>query len=116
VGVSVDQLAVALDSLSPATLRREPRVDTVRIVEYAPFPRVGAQQGPRIGFTRDISRSGMCIGTDEAEPVGALLRVSVRELDGRSSPPCIERVVWCSRTPEGRHWIGLERLTETESR
>ncbi len=85
-------------------------------MEYARFPRVGPGRGSRIGFTRDISASGMCIGADEPETVGALLRVAIRDLDGRPSRPSIERVVWCSPARDGRHWIGLERLTDTHSR
>ena len=88
----------------------------MRLVEYTRFPRVGPDRGPRIGFTRDLSSSGMCIGTDEPETVGALLRVAIRDLDGRPSRPCIERVVWCSPAGGGRHWIGLERLTDLNSR
>lgn len=116
MSISADQLAFTLDAVRPGPIRREPRRDTVRIVEYTRFPRVSPDPGPRIGFTRDISASGMCIGTDEAETVGSLLRVSVRDLEGRPSKPCIERVVWCSRNREGRHWIGLERLTGTHLR
>jgi hypothetical protein len=112
VSISADQLAFTLDALRPGPIRREPRRQAVRIVEYVRFPRVGPDRGPRIGFTRDISASGMCIGAD----VGALLRVAIRDLDGRPSRPSIERVVWCSRARDGRHWIGLERLTDTNSR
>jgi hypothetical protein len=91
--------------------RREPRRDGVRIVEYTRFPRVGPFAGPRFAFTRDHSASGMCIGCDEPEPVGALLRVSVRDLDGRASSPRLERVVWCEPAGDGRFWLGLERVT-----
>ena len=116
MSMSADQLAFTPDATHFEPIRREPRRDTVRIVEYARFPRVGPDRGPRIGFTRDISASGMCIGVEEPETVGALLRVAVRDLDGRPSRPSIERVVWCSRDRHGRHWIGLERLTDTNSR
>jgi hypothetical protein len=115
MGISADQLAFTLDALHPGALRREPRREVVRIVEYTRFPRVGSEHGPRIGFTRNISTSGVCIGTDEPEAVGTLLRLSIRELDGRPSKPCIERVVWCSGADDGRYWIGLERLTDTHS-
>ena len=57
--------------------RREAREDTVRIVEYAAFPRASADHRTRIGFTRDLSGAGMCIGVDETERKGALLRVVV---------------------------------------
>ena len=116
MSISADQLAFTLDAMRPGPIRREPRKDTVRIVEYARFPRAGPDRGSRIGFTRDISASGMCVGADEPEPVGTLLRVAIRDLDGRPSRPSIQRVVWCSRARDGRHWIGLERLTDTNSR
>jgi len=116
VSISADQLAFTLDALRPGPIRRESRTDTVRIVEYTRFPRVGPDRGTRVGFTRDLSATGMCIGTDEPESVGSLLRVAIRDLDGRPSPPCIERVVWCSRARDGRHWVGLERLTDRNSR
>ena len=112
---TADQLAVTLDAPVPRTTRREPRQNTVRIVEYTRFPRVGPSRGPRIGFTRDLSASGMCIGADEPEPVGSLLRVTLRNVDGRPSQPCVERVVWCSPARDGRHWIGVERLAEAEA-
>ncbi len=116
MSISADQLAFTLDALRPGPIRRESRRDTVRIVEYTRFPRVGPDRGPRVGFTRDLSSSGMCIGTDEPETIGALLRVAIRELDGRPSRPCIERVVWCNHARDGRHWVGLERLTDMNSR
>jgi hypothetical protein len=104
-----------LDAPTPCTARREPRRDTVRIVEYTRFPRVGASRGPRLGFTRDLSPSGMCIGADEPEAIGSLLRVTLRNVDGRPSRPCVDRVVWCSPARDGRHWIGIERLAEAEA-
>ena len=112
--VSVENFA--LETLCPATRRQEARRGFVRIVEYTPFPRVGDNAAPRIGFTRDLSRSGMCIGADAAEPVGALLRVTLREVDGDTARTAVERVVWCSPTHDGRYWIGLESLTGKHSR
>jgi hypothetical protein len=53
----------------------------------------------------------MCIASDRPELVGALLRVVLRRADGRPDPSCIERVVWCEPAGDGRHWIGLERIT-----
>ncbi len=109
----LDNLALAFDALTRSyrsPFRSEPRRDEVCIVEYAPFPRVAASQALRIGFTRDISHSGMCIGSDHAEAVGSLLRIVVRGADGRAERPRVERVVWCQPARDGRHWIGLERV------
>jgi hypothetical protein len=110
----LDNLAIAFDALVrsyQSPFRGEPRRDEVRIVEYTPFPRVAASQVPRIGFTRDVSDSGMCIGSDHPERVGSLLRIVVRGADGRPDRPCVERVVWCRPASDGRHWIGLERVS-----
>lgn len=110
----LDNLALALDALTRSyrsPFRSEPRHDEVRIVEYTPFPRVAAGEAPRIGFTRDVSESGMCLGSDHPEAVGSLLRVVVRGVDGRPERPRVERVVWCRPAHDGRHWIGLERVS-----
>jgi len=42
--------------------RRVPREDTVRIVEYTPFPRAARQQA-RVGFTRDLSTEDLSART-----------------------------------------------------
>ena len=100
--------------LSP--VRREARVDEVRVVEYTPFPRVHGSQRPRIGFTRDVSSLGMCVGVDEPEPLYTLLRVDVRQTTGQSIGASIGRVVWCSETRDGRFWLGLDLLCEAGDR
>lgn len=109
----LENLALAFDALTRSyrsPFRSEARRDEVCIVEYAPFPRVGAGAGARIAFTRDLSGSGLCIGSDQPEPVGSCLRVVLRAPDGRPDPPCVARVVWCVPAGDGRHWIGLERI------
>jgi len=107
----IENLALAFETLTRSyrsPFRAEPRRDEVRIVEYTPFPRQGAGEVARIGFTRDVSESGMCIGSDWPEGVGSLLRIVVRGADGGPERRCIERVVWCRPAGDGRHWIGLE--------
>jgi hypothetical protein len=111
MSASTERLAAALDGIRRTQLRREPREDTVRIVEYTRFPRLGTDAGLRVGFTRDMSRSGMCIGADDPEPAGSLLRLSVQGFDGDPEPACLARVVWCSHARDGRFWLGLERIT-----
>jgi hypothetical protein len=96
-------------------VRRELREDTLRIVEYTRFPRVAVDGGTQLGFTRDLSASGMCLGVDDAEPIGSLLRVSVSGLDGSPSPARIERVVWCSAERDGRYWLGLELISDARA-
>jgi hypothetical protein len=97
-------------------IRKESREERLGIAEYTRFPRVAPGQRPRIGFTRDISGMGMCLGVDDTEPIGSLLRVTFRGLDGRAAPPSILRVVWCSSERDGRYWLGLELLSERQER
>jgi hypothetical protein len=97
-------------------VRREARRDEVRSVEYTPFPRIRSEQLPRLGFTRDISPLGMCLGVDSHEPIGSLFRVQVRHLDGQPMGVTIARVVWRMATREGRYWLGLDLLCDTEGR
>jgi len=102
----------ALDS-DASPIRRERRVDEIRVAQYTPFPRENASQQPRVGFTRDVSGLGMCLGVDDPEPIGTLLKIDVRSLDGQSMGASIARVVWCTGSRDGRHWIGLDLLCET---
>jgi hypothetical protein len=96
--------------------RREPREDTVRIVEYSRYPRDAAEQRVQLGFTRDLSHMGMCVGVDREERVGALLKLCVRDVDGRSPEPIIARVVWSESEWDRRFWLGLELLCDVRPR
>lgn len=87
--------------------RREPRQRVVRHVEYCPFPRARPDQCLRVGFTRDLSASGMCLRVDAPERVGSLLRVTLRAVDGRPEREGIARIAWSSPSSDGGHWIGL---------
>jgi len=95
--------------LSPG-LRREVRLDVVRRVDYAPYPRARTSQCERVGFTRDFSASGMCLRLDAPEPVGSLLRLTQSEIDGRTTQESIARVVWSAPTVDGGWWVGLSLL------
>jgi hypothetical protein len=79
----------------------------MRHVEYCCFPRVRADQHVRVGATRDLSASGLCLRAEQAEPRGALLRVTVRGIDGRPEREAIARVVWQAPASDGMHWLGL---------
>jgi hypothetical protein len=84
----------------------------VRHVEYTPFPRVSADQRGRLGFTRDVSPSGLCLRVEAPERVGALLRVAVRGVDGRPARVAIARVAWTSQAADGAFWLGLQIVEE----
>ncbi len=98
-----------------AGVRGETREETVRIVEYAGFPRVAPQQQLRVGFTRDISDSGMCLGVDWNESIGSLLRLCIRGIDGRDAEDCAGRVVWTRAERDGRFWLGIELLAKVSA-
>ena len=102
----------AIIPLGSTGVRVGKRDETIRIVEYSRFPRVAPLQELRIGFTRDVSAAGMCLGVDECEPVGSLLRLSVRDVAGWCADTFIGRVVWTDAERDGRFWLGLELLTE----
>ena len=95
-------------------MRCLPRQAEVRIAKYSRFPRESADQLPRIGFTRDVSGLGMCLGVDHSEPIGALLRVELRTLDGESMGASIARVVWCKGARDDRQWLGLDLLCDID--
>ncbi len=106
MAVSTSQLARAVAPQAP--VRHEERDEAVRIVEYAVFPRTSGDPTTRVGFTRDLSPAGLCMGVDGAESVGALLRVAVRGLDGQPNLIAVARVAWCSAERDGRYWVGLD--------
>ncbi|MEE2674780.1 MAG: hypothetical protein VX466_13345 [Myxococcota bacterium] len=92
--------------------RSELRDDEIRIAEYSQFPRENSSEQPRIGFTRDITGLEMCLGVDLPEPIGSLLRLDLRTLDGEALGASIGRVVWFNGTHDGRFWLGLDLLCE----
>ena len=83
------------------------------MVELSPFPRVSRNRGRRVGFTRDESATGMCLGVDCAEKKGALLRVTVRGANGRPTLDRLARVVWSRPRSDGRYWLGLEFVADS---
>lgn len=90
--------------------RRERRTSVVRLVEYAPLPRVHADHVVAMGFTRDVSESGMCLSVQWPAATGSLLRVTLHAIDGRAERMAIARVLRCERDATGRHWLGLDLL------
>ena len=97
--------------------RMERREQTVRRVEYTTFPRVGSNTLTRVGFTRNVSASGMALGVDEVLPVGSLVRVVVQAVDGRPDVDAVARVAWCQehREPSASApggWLGLVLVAE----
>jgi len=81
-------------------------------VEYCPYPRASAARGCQVGFTRDLSTSGMCLEADREQRVGSLLRLTLRSIDGRPRLEALARVVWCRPGP-GSSLLGLSLLEES---
>ena len=90
--------------------RREPRADLVQQVEYCGFPRAFAGEHVRPAFTRDVSERGLCLRTDIAPTVGALLRLTVVGLGVQRTRECIGRVAWTDAAVDGAHWVGVSLL------
>lgn len=97
------------ETLEPAR-RGEDRHDRVQAVQYCRFPRVCADQRLRTGFTRDVSGSGLCVRVDQGEPVGALLRLIPRGVDGEPETERIGRVAWARPAADGGSWLGIALL------
>jgi len=89
---------------------------TMRLVEYAPFPRVRRDQQWRHGFTLDLSPRGLCVRAKEVAPIGSLLRIIVRSADGRPSLDAVARVAWIARTPGAPPRMGLEIVASRDRR
>ncbi len=92
---------------TPDAVRGQRRRDEIQIVEYAPFPRLGDQPG-RVGFTRDVSESGLCACVDSPVREGALIRVRLRDVTGRIEREAIARVAWSERPPNAHRRLGLQ--------
>lgn len=113
--MSTTEIQIPLFETSEPLRRAEVREDRVQVVRYCRFPRVCADQRLRTAFTRDVSPSGLCVRVDVAEPVGALLRLTPRGVDGKPGPERIGRVAWTRPTTDGGQWLGVA-LLECEQR
>jgi len=97
------------------SVRKARRIATVRLVEFAPFPRARREERWHVGFTLDLSSKGACLRAKETEPVGSLLHVIVRGVDGRPTLDSIARIVWSANGRFGEVRMGLSMLA-TRSR
>jgi hypothetical protein len=94
--------------------RRHPRfsVDVEATVQVGPGRRVAAR-------TRDVSRTGVCMITNEAIPVGSSLQIELVLAFGNNafSEPLhlVARVVWCTGI-SGAYQVGAmyDELTEQQ--
>ena len=84
----------------------------MRLVEYCPFPRADLTHGRRLGSTRDVSPSGMGLESEAGCPVGSLLRLTLRSIDGRPATDALARVAWCEEHPGGGARLGLSLIAQ----
>jgi hypothetical protein len=105
--LSIEPVLLDGESEGLGPVRREKREAVIRVVEYSVFPRRRPDQKRRVAFTRNQSTSGMCLVTQSLEAVGSLLRVGVRDVDGRASLTALARVMWSDAGPDGRYFMGL---------
>jgi hypothetical protein len=117
-GVAAARIQIPLfsDDARARHERCEARHALVRQVVYCGYPRAAADQRPRLGLTRDVSTAGMCLRAEAPEPVGALLRVIVRAVDGGTEHEAIARVAWTRPAEEGGHWMGLAMVEAKAAR
>ncbi len=95
-----------------SNVREEPRQQVLRVAEVTRFPRDASGDGPRNGFALDESESGLCLRLEAPVPVGALLRVTLRDFDGNTRREAIVRVAWCHPRAGGRYNAGLAVVDE----
>lgn len=113
--LSID-FGVPGSTLGLQAARKARRIATVRLVEFAPFPRERRDERWSLGFTLDQSSAGACLRTREAAPVGSLLRMVVRGVDGRPTLDSIARVVWQARGSFGEVRMGVSLLAQRNRR
>ncbi|MEE3328914.1 MAG: hypothetical protein VX252_16360, partial [Myxococcota bacterium] len=94
---------LSYESENEFAARREKRERVFRVAEYSPYPRVDRGQRRLTAFVRNESISGMCLVSDQAEPVGCCLRVGLQGVDGFPMEDTLARVVWTCRQADGRH-------------
>ncbi len=92
--------------------RVELREPVRHLAEVAHFPGDVTGGGPRSGFALDESDSGLCLQLEAPVPVKSLLRVKLRDSDGRIRREEIVRVAWCRPRHGGRYNTGLEVVDE----
>ncbi len=86
----------------------------IRIAQYCGYPRTSSSRRLRVGYARDVPLSGLCLYTNTEEPVGELLRVSVRDLSGHTAYDTLARVVFCDTRDDGWFEIGLDLVAAHE--
>lgn len=82
----------------------------IRIARYSAYPRAATEHAVQTGFTRSGPDGLLHLITATPEPVGALLRVRIQDLDARDGGDTLARVVDCNGSGGGRFELTLEAL------
>jgi len=99
-------------SLVPPRITREARTPTIRLVEYAPFPRIEAGHIRCQAHTLDMSSSGMCLLAPNRHPIGTLLHVQVYGVFGNTLREALVRIAWSKPTADEKFLLGVEFIAE----
>ena len=97
-------------------LRLESRNRIVQVVEYSHYPRRLASESRQVAYTQDRSDSGLGLDLPERVRPGALLQITVRDIDGKTEIDGLARVVWCQDSDGGRARAGAAILREDGER
>ncbi len=92
--------------------RIENRDAMIRLAEYSPFPWTNADQRRNEAVTINISQTGICLRVDTPIEPDSMLRVIVRDLDGKPYRDALARVAWCRKEQSGSSILGLTLVAE----
>lgn len=92
--------------------RAEKRDPMIRLAEYSPFPWTNTDQRRNEAVTLNISQTGICLRVGAAVEPGAMLRVIIRDLDGKPHRDTLARVAWCRDERNGDFVLGLALVAE----
>jgi len=88
------------------------RKPTIRLVEYAPFPRIEAGHIRSQAHTLDMSPSGMCLLAPNGHAIGTLLHVQVYGVFGNILREALARIAWSKPTTDEKFLLGVEFIAE----
>ena len=111
---SVDLFA-APHVTNDACLRSERR-ESLRLIDYAPFPRMDLARGRRVGLSLNESDTGLLVATEDRVEPGELLRIVIRGVDGGAVRDIVARVVWCEQADDDSYRMGLAFLRNAGAR
>jgi hypothetical protein len=98
--------------MAEVPLRAEIRQRVVHLVEYSRYPRRDPNQPRQVAYTQDRSSTGLGLDLPEVIEPGELLRITLRDIDGKTDVDGLARVVWCREGDSGRARAGLSLLRE----